>query len=777
MKTMLRHFFVFALMVVALSTTKAQWSEIPKLPVVLNWPMTAQLDGKIYVFGGVDNAASKSVYVYTPGATSWTKLTATMPKAKFGGYAAAVNGKIYIVGGMILSGTSFATNNETYEFDPVAGTFATKAPIPAKLAFFAGAEVGGKVFVIGGATGTATTVVDSNLIQVYDAVSNTWTRSTSKPPYITRYAASAVSNGKIYVMGGSKGTAYLDQAWRGTVSADNVTWEELSSMPEALTRPSAGAANGKIVFTGGINGTSPIDYSNTYIYNEATSNWSTSYAIPVATYNAGQLFGMGNDLYFAGGFASDRAFKFTVSDVMQPLANIKVSSLLINLTGGQSRNLTYSAQNLGVAPLTISVEIPADAQSWLSSSTPSSSIDPLMTNYVQLSADAGSKPQGLYKTTVTLKTNDPAKAEITFDIKMYVLGSGIASQPTKVILEEGTGDWCGWCPSGHDVVSILHDDFGEDFISLQYHGGSTAEPYQIPNGVKLLNKLNIQGYPNAAIQRWFFPGEAFQMTNRGSWANYVAQVLEETPTSPVTINVLSYKFDKTTRKVDAKLELQRAHAVIDDPTASVRLTTIVKESGIIGPQVDYVNGNQDEYEHKDIVRQMVPNELGSVVDFGLGTIIDGNIVEPGSKKTIDVSFTVDDNQVVNSTNCDIVFIANVVKGTSTLGEILQGTSMPLESAVGSVKKSDDAKNISVSNYPNPATSITNFIYSLTEPTAVTLAVYDVMGREVANLVSDEMQGKGTYEADLNVAKLAGGSYLYKLTAGGKILSGTLTVVK
>jgi N-acetylneuraminic acid mutarotase len=253
MKTMLRNFLALMLLVCAFGTAKAQWSEIPRLPAVLNWPMTTWLDGKFYVFGGVDNAASKNVYVYTPGDASWTKLSATMPKAKFAGYAAAVGGKIYIVGGMVMSGTSFATNNETYEFDPVAGTFTTKAPILAKLGFFAGAEVGGKIFVIGGATGTASSVVDSNLIQVYDVATNTWTRSASKPPYTTRYAASAVSNGKIYVMGGNNSSGYLDQAWRGTPSGDNITWEELSSMPEGLTRSSAGAANGKIVFTGGVN--------------------------------------------------------------------------------------------------------------------------------------------------------------------------------------------------------------------------------------------------------------------------------------------------------------------------------------------------------------------------------------------------------------------------------------------------------------------------------------------------------------------------------------------
>jgi hypothetical protein len=95
----------------------------------------------------------------------------------------------------------------------------------------------------------------------------------------------------------------------------------------------------------------------------------------------------------------------------------------------------------------------------------------------------------------------------------------------------------------------------------------------------------------------------------------------------------------------------------------------------------------------------------------------------------------------------------------------------------SVKKSDNASTISVSNFPNPAQKLTTFTYSLTERSLVTLSVYDVMGREVASILTNQMQDKGTYESDLDVSKFATGSYIYKMNVGGKMLSGTLNVVK
>jgi hypothetical protein len=48
---------------------------------------------------------------------------------------------------------------------------------------------------------------------------------------------------------------------------------------------------------------------------------------------------------------------------------------------------------------------------------------------------------------------------------------------------------------------------------------------------------------------------------------------------------------------------------------------------------------------------------------------------------------------------------------------------------------------------------------------VNLRVYDLLGREVAKLVSDK-QRPGTYEIAFTANNIASGIYVYKLVAGG-----------
>src|SRR5207244_860201 len=95
----------------------------------------------------------------------------------------------------------------------------------------------------------------------------------------------------------------------------------------------------------------------------------------------------------------------------------------------------------------------------------------------------------------------------------------------------------------------------------------------------------------------------------------------------------------------------------------------------------------------------------------------------------------------------------------------------------SVKTSNVASSIAISNYPNPVSKNTTFNYSLTDRGSVTLAIYDVMGREVSRLVSGETQDQGTYTADFDASKLANGSYTYVLSAGANKVTGTMTVTK
>ncbi len=68
------------------------------------------------------------------------------------------------------------------------------------------------------------------------------------------------------------------------------------------------------------------------------------------------------------------------------------------------------------------------------------------------------------------------------------------------------------------------------------------------------------------------------------------------------------------------------------------------------------------------------------------------------------------------------------------------------------------------NIPNPFNPVTTIRYEVPETGFVKLAVYDLTGRMVANLV-DELREANTYSAVFDASGLASGIYFYKLEAG------------
>lgn len=75
------------------------------------------------------------------------------------------------------------------------------------------------------------------------------------------------------------------------------------------------------------------------------------------------------------------------------------------------------------------------------------------------------------------------------------------------------------------------------------------------------------------------------------------------------------------------------------------------------------------------------------------------------------------------------------------------------------------KENSLDNYPNPFNPSTIIKYQIVKAGHVTLKVYDMLGREVANLV-DKEQPSGRYNVNFNASKLSSGIYLYRITANG-----------
>ncbi|MDX1419710.1 MAG: T9SS type A sorting domain-containing protein, partial [Rubricoccaceae bacterium] len=76
--------------------------------------------------------------------------------------------------------------------------------------------------------------------------------------------------------------------------------------------------------------------------------------------------------------------------------------------------------------------------------------------------------------------------------------------------------------------------------------------------------------------------------------------------------------------------------------------------------------------------------------------------------------------------------------------------------------------------PNPFARQTTISYEVAAPADVRLAVYDVLGREVAVLVDGRVEA-GTHSAVFNASDLAAGTYVYRLQVGNDVRTGRMTL--
>lgn len=81
------------------------------------------------------------------------------------------------------------------------------------------------------------------------------------------------------------------------------------------------------------------------------------------------------------------------------------------------------------------------------------------------------------------------------------------------------------------------------------------------------------------------------------------------------------------------------------------------------------------------------------------------------------------------------------------------------------------------NYPNPFNPSTSIRFGLTKTSTVDLRIYDILGKEIAVLINNEIKAAGIYNVEFNAGSLASGTYIYSLIADNKIETRKMTLVK
>jgi len=80
------------------------------------------------------------------------------------------------------------------------------------------------------------------------------------------------------------------------------------------------------------------------------------------------------------------------------------------------------------------------------------------------------------------------------------------------------------------------------------------------------------------------------------------------------------------------------------------------------------------------------------------------------------------------------------------------------------------------NYPNPFNPSTTIKYYLPKDSNVKFKVYDILGREVANLVNDRINA-GEHTVNFDASNLASGIYIYRINAGSFVQAKMMMLIK
>jgi hypothetical protein len=243
---------------------------------------------------------------------------------------------------------------------------------------------------------------------------------------------------------------------------------------------------------------------------------------------------------------------------------------------------------------------------------------------------------------------------LTFTIFALALTmiSNQANAERKILLEQFTGAWCGWCVDGSLVMDSLLNEFPDDLIGVKIHQG---DPMELPDFAMLQGILGITGFPTGAIDREIFNVDGSNIISipRNVWRmgiNALLDVKEE----KVTVSC-EWHIDYVREKIVANLHVEFLAQMTED----VRLNVYVCEDNITGGS-DYDQANAyakrmgqeyhpyynepaiiSGYVHKKVVRLMAGGVLGEKGPLP-GGILSGNEYDHTFEIDIDPMWNLDE---------------------------------------------------------------------------------------------------------------------------------------
>ncbi|MGH7325783.1 MAG: Kelch repeat-containing protein [Candidatus Rokuibacteriota bacterium] len=274
-------------------TAPGSWSILAPMPTARQEVAVAALDGRVYVIGGFGPGFRPvaTVEAYDAEANEW-EPRASLPEPVHHAAAAVVNGRLFVIGGYTGGRLSWEASPTVYEYDLQGNTWKARAVMPTPRGALAVAVVANRIHALGGSGEKL-----SQAHEVYDPAADRWTAANLMPTGRDHLAAVAYQD-RVWAIGGRT-------SFRGTQFANveiyepaTDSWRTGSSLPSARGGLAAAVLRDRIFVFGG---EAPFRIFNaTEMYDPGSNRWIAKAAMPTARHGIGAVV-VGGRIYVPGG--------------------------------------------------------------------------------------------------------------------------------------------------------------------------------------------------------------------------------------------------------------------------------------------------------------------------------------------------------------------------------------------------------------------------------------------------------------------------------------------
>jgi N-acetylneuraminic acid mutarotase len=290
---------------------EGEWGQRAPLPEANSEIAVAAMEGKIYVIGGYPSSrvVTNAVQVYDSESDSWS-MGPPLPVPLHHTVAAAVDGVLYVIGGEFEpSGVARqgVYQDTVWAYDPRRASATTseawtpRAAMPTARSGMAGGVVEGKIYVAGGRPPRG------HDFAVYDPAADAWTALPDLPTQRNHLAVEAIA-GRVYVAGGRFGGSVGSEMTAAFEVYDPATnaWTALPPLPAPRAGLNGAVAGGCLyVFGGEGNDADPQGvFGDVDVYDPLAGAWRSLAPLPVKVHGVTGAPVLGDWVHLAGGGTS-----------------------------------------------------------------------------------------------------------------------------------------------------------------------------------------------------------------------------------------------------------------------------------------------------------------------------------------------------------------------------------------------------------------------------------------------------------------------------------------